>query len=134
MSSLKDAAAVLQELHPEAPQNKYDMSVTPRVPHSEMCPYVASAAALSESHAATAVRMLVSSKATVGAGVAVGAGLIVGAGDGAQAPSACVTPQDVDSHGVPSNGQYPGEVDDDPQSFTSSSTHQLRSWSKAEAP
>merc|ERR1719506_2928781 len=103
MSSLKDAAAVLQELRPEAPQNKYDISVTPRVPHREMCPYVASAAALSESHAATAVRMLVSSKGTVGAGVAVGAGLIVGAGDGAQAPSACVTPQDVDSHGVPSN-------------------------------
>jgi len=38
MFSLKDAAAVLQELHPEAPQNKFDMSVTPRVPHSEMCP------------------------------------------------------------------------------------------------
>ena len=54
MSSLKDAAAVLQELQPEAPQNKYDMSVTPRVPHSEMCPYVASAAVSSESHAATA--------------------------------------------------------------------------------
>ena len=102
MSSLKDAAAVLQELHPEAPQNKYDMSVTPRVPHREMCPYVASAAALSESHAATAVRMLVSSKGTVGAGVAVGAGVIVGAGEGAQPPSTCVTPHDVDSHEVPS--------------------------------
>ena len=124
MSSLKDAAAVLQELHPEAPQNKYDMSVTPRVPHREMCPYVASAAARSESHAATAVRMLVSSKGTVGAGVAVGAGVIVGAGDGAQAPSACVTPHDVEEHWVPLNALL---------RLTSSSTHQSRSWSKAEA-
>ena len=81
MSSLKDAAAALQELHPEATQNKSDMSVTPRVPHREMCPYVSSAEALSESHAATAVRMLVSSRGTVGTGVTLGAA-VVGSGVG----------------------------------------------------
>jgi len=31
ISSFKDAAAALQELDHEAPQNKYDMSVTPDV-------------------------------------------------------------------------------------------------------
>ena len=62
MSSSKDAAAVLQLLHAKYAQNKYDMSVTPPVAHVEMWPYVASADALLESHAATAVRMLVSSK------------------------------------------------------------------------
>ena len=40
--------------------NKFDMSVTPQVFHVEMWPYVASAAALSESHALTAVLMLLS--------------------------------------------------------------------------
>ena len=62
ISSLKDAAAVLQpeELQYEDPQSKYDMSVTPDVSHVEMWPYVASAALASESHAATAVRMLTS--------------------------------------------------------------------------
>ena len=72
MSSLKDAAAVLQELHPEAPQKKYDMSVTSTVSHVEMWPYVASAALWSANHAATAVRMVVSSKGgtTVGSAVA----------------------------------------------------------------
>ena len=54
----------------------------------------------------------------------VGARVIVGAGDGAQAPSACVTPHDVDSHGVPSNAS---------DRLTSLSTHQPRSWSKADA-
>ena len=54
MSSLKDAAAVLQLLFHEAAQNKYDMCVTPDVSHVEMWPYAASAAALSESHAAAA--------------------------------------------------------------------------------
>ena len=80
MSSLKDAAAVLQELDPEAPQNKYDMSVTPRVPHREMCPYVASAAAGSANHAATAVLIVLSSATR---GEAVGAGVNVGLGVGA---------------------------------------------------
>ena len=57
MSSLKDAAALLQSparFVDDEPQNKYDMSVTPDVSHVEMWPYVASAAAASESHAATA--------------------------------------------------------------------------------
>ena len=58
MSSLKDAAAVLQLPHPERAQNKYSMSVTPDVSHVEMWPYAASAAALSESQRATAVLML----------------------------------------------------------------------------
>jgi hypothetical protein len=60
MSSLKDDAAVLQEVDHEVAQNKYDMSVTPDVSHVEMWPYVTSAAALSESHAATAVLMVLS--------------------------------------------------------------------------
>ena len=55
MSSLKDAAAVLQLERYAYPQNKYDMSVTPDVSHVEMWPYAASAAALSESQRATAV-------------------------------------------------------------------------------
>jgi len=157
------------------------MSVPHPVSHVEMWPYVASAAARSASHAATAVLIVLSSATrgiTVGAGVAVGAGVIVGAGEGAQAPSTCVTPQssivglavgagdpretlglavrgitvgvgvavgagvivgagegaqapstcvtqhDVDSHGVPSNASL---------RLTSSSTHQPRSWLKAEA-
>ena len=58
MSSLKDAAAVLQLEKNSYPQNKYDMSVTPDVSHVEMWPYAASAAALSESQRATAVLML----------------------------------------------------------------------------
>ena len=45
----------------DAPQNKYDMSVTPPVSQVEMWPYVASADALSESHAETAVLMVLSS-------------------------------------------------------------------------
>ena len=52
MSSLKDAAAELQL--PPDPQNNHDMSVTPDVSHEEIWPYVDSADALSESHAATA--------------------------------------------------------------------------------
>ena len=63
MSSLKDAAAVLHpsEIKSDDPQNKKsDMSVTPDVSHVEMWPYVASAAALSESHAATAVLIVLS--------------------------------------------------------------------------
>ena len=58
MSSLKDAAAVLQLLSPDTPQNNHDMSVTPPVAHVEIWPYVASAAVASENHAATAVLML----------------------------------------------------------------------------
>ena len=71
MFSLKDDALL----------NNSDMSVTPRVPHSEICPYVSSAEARSESHAATAVRMLVSSRGTVGTGVTLGAA-VVGSGVG----------------------------------------------------
>ena len=85
------------------------MSVTLPVSHVEMWPYVASAAVTFESHAATAVRMLVSSRGTVGAG------------EGVQAPATCVTPHDVDLHGVPENAL--------PRS-TPSSTHQPRSWLK----
>ena len=47
----------------ELSQNKANMSVTPDVSHVEMWPYIASAAALSESHAATAVLMVLSSSA-----------------------------------------------------------------------
>ena len=67
MSSLKDAAAAARPLELEAQlpsvsdaQNKRAMSVTPDVSHVEMGPYVASADALFESHAATAVLMLLS--------------------------------------------------------------------------
>ena len=42
-------------------QNNHDMSVTPEVSHVEMWPYVASAAVGSETHAATAVLIVVSS-------------------------------------------------------------------------
>ena len=78
------------------------MSVTPDVSHVEMWPYVASAALASESHAATAVLIVVSSIT--------------------QAP--CTTPHDVDSHGLLVNALL---------RLTPSSTHQPRSWSKAEA-
>ena len=61
MSSLKDAAAELHELEGETAQNKFSMSVTPPVAHVEIWPYVDSADALSESHAATAVLMVLSS-------------------------------------------------------------------------
>ena len=56
------------------------MSVTPSVAQVEIWPYVNSADALFESHAATAVRMLVSS-ATRGpiVGAAVGQTVVVGA-------------------------------------------------------
>ncbi len=57
--------------------------------------------------------------AGVGAGV-VGAG--VGAGVGAQVP--WMTPHEVDSHPLEENAPF---------RLTSSSTHQPRSWSKAEA-
>ena len=50
-SSLKD----------DFPRNNSPMFVTPPVFHAEMWPYVTSAAAASANHAATAVRMLVSS-------------------------------------------------------------------------
>ena len=81
MSSLKDAAASLQTVSSSSAQNKFDMSVTPPVPHIEMWPYVASAAALSESQSLTAFRILMS--------------VIT------QTP--CRTPHDVDAHGVLSN-------------------------------
>ena len=62
------------------------MSVTPDVSHVEMWPYVASAPALSESHAETAVRMVIS--------------LIV---PPHQSAAELPTPHDVDLHGVESN-------------------------------
>ena len=59
MSSLKDALAGSQAVgYAGSAQNKSLMLVTCDVPHVEMWPYVTSAAALSESHAATAVLML----------------------------------------------------------------------------
>ena len=74
---------------------------------------------------------------TVGAGDTVGAdvGDTVGSGVGAGVGqlSICTTPHDVDAHGVPENACC--MVWPSPQgSKTSSSTHQPRSWSKAEAP
>ena len=66
-----------------------------------MWPYVASAAVSSLNHAVTAVRMLLSDIRH------------------------CLTPHDVDAHGVPSNTLL---------RLTPSPTHQPRSWSKAEAP
>ena len=56
------------------------MSVTPSVPHVEIWPYVASVAVGFDSHAATAVLIVVSSATS---GVTVGAGVVVGARDGA---------------------------------------------------
>ena len=61
MSSLKEPAAELPPV--QDAQNNSDMSVTPDVSHVEMWPYVASAVAASEVHAATAVLMLLSSMA-----------------------------------------------------------------------
>ena len=85
MSSLKDAAAVLQK-DPVLPQNKNCMLVTPEVSHAEMWPYEASAAVGSESHAATAVLMLLSVMTLfvccTGRGVGFGIGSSVGAGAG----------------------------------------------------
>ena len=107
MSSLKD----------HCDENKFAMSVTPDVSQVEMWPYVALADALSESHAATAVRMVVSSAIrglTVGANVTVGL-RVVGAGVGAQPPATCVTPHglhwisephDVDAHLGPANAAF----------------------------
>ena len=101
------------------------MSVTPDVSHVAMWPYVASAAARSENHAATAVLIVVSSAtqgAIVGAGVGRGTGLGV---DAWVQLLLCTTPHDVDAHGVLVNAS--------PRS-TPSSTHQPRSWLKDEAP
>ena len=76
MSSLKDALAGLQLAgYAESAQNKSAMRVTSDVSHVEMWPYISSADALSETHAATAVRMVASSAIS---GVTVGAGVIVG--------------------------------------------------------
>ena len=60
------------------------MSVTPPVSHVVMSPYVTAAAVGSASHAATAVRMVVSSKGGkgVGPGVGKGVGTCVGPGVG----------------------------------------------------
>ena len=68
MSSLKDEDDKTQSskdeywsIHDWRTQNKYDISVTLPVAHVEMWPYVVSVDALFESHAATAVLMLLSS-------------------------------------------------------------------------
>ena len=68
MSSLKDAVDKTQwsahdwpSIQSRRTPNRHPMYVTPPVSHVEMWPYVASAAVAFESHAATAVRMLVSS-------------------------------------------------------------------------
>ena len=99
MSSLKDTAIVLHCDRDRIPQNKYDVLVTLDVSHEEMWPYVASAAVGFESHAATAVLMLLSviTLLMVGCGVGRcvvgscvgrgedvgrGVGLDVGRGDG----------------------------------------------------
>jgi hypothetical protein len=60
-------------------QNKDDMSVTPEVSHVEMWPYVASAVVASDSHAVTAVRMLLSVMTLLMVGRGVGAA-VVGSG------------------------------------------------------
>ena len=67
------------------------MSVTPPVAHVEMWPYVASAAVGSESHAATAVRTLVSSRGTVGTGVYFGLDRVIGWVGGTAAYAAAIT-------------------------------------------
>ena len=79
--TLEVSHAPMFSLKDDALLNNSDISVTPRVPHSEICPYVSSAEARSESHAATAVRTLVSSRGTVGTGVTLGAA-VVGSGVG----------------------------------------------------
>ena len=79
---------MLQELDPEAPQNKCDMSVTPPVSHVEMWPYVASAAVASLSHRQTAVRIELSLRISV---------------EHSPFSSFCTTPQLPDSHGVYQN-------------------------------
>ena len=56
MSSLKDAAAVLQPKSLLTAQNNSDMSVTLPVSHVEMWPYAASAAVVFESHSASTCR------------------------------------------------------------------------------
>jgi len=85
MSSLKDAAASLQNVSSMSAQNKYDMSVTPDVSNVEMWPYVSSAAVASESHAATAILIFPLAMTLPLLGMS-------------QPPHE--TPQNVDAHGV----------------------------------
>ena len=77
-------------LKAEASWNRSDMSVTPPVSHVEMCPYVASAAVASESHAMTAGFIFQST-------------MTFPVRDTSQSPVfvSHITPQYVDSHGVP---------------------------------
>ena len=98
-------------------QNKYDMSVTPPVSQVEMCPYVASAVVASASHAVTALLIFQLT-------------MTLPVRETSQSPVLVshITPHDVDSHGVLSNAP-PAK----PSISTSSSKHQPRSWSKAEA-
>jgi hypothetical protein len=83
---------VLQELDPEAPQNKCDMSVTPPVSHVEMWPYVASAAVASASHDATAHLIFQLT-------------MTLPVRDTSQSPILVshITPHNVEEHGVSSN-------------------------------
>ena len=99
---------MLQQLVPDQvlSQNKANMSVTPPVSHVEMWPYAASAAVAFESHAATAVLMVLSV-------------MIVGQ----RLDTARLRRRtDVVARGVKHDSRS-----------TPSSTHQPRSWSKAEA-
>ena len=87
------------------------MSVTPDVPHEEMWPYDASAAAGFESHRPTAVLTVPSS-------------MVARPLPPHLTAAAQLTPHDVDAHWVPSKAS---------SRSTSPPTHQPRSWSKAEA-
>ena len=107
MSSLKKAVPPFQEA------NKLDMSVTSPVCHVEMWPYVASATVAFASHPATAHLIFQLT-------------MTLPVRDTSQSPVLVshITPQYVDSHWVPPNAL---------PRLTSSSRHQPRSWSKAEA-
>ena len=90
------------------------MSVTPDVSHVEMWPYVASADVASESHAATAHLIFQLT-------------MTLPVSETSQSPVLVshFTPQAVDLHPLWENAQ---------SRITPSSTHQPRSWLKAEAP
>ena len=94
---------------PQSRQKSPAMSVTWDVSHFSMGPYVASAADWSASHAATAVLMVASVRTT------------------GQMPSSfgAETPHAVAAHALPAKALFV---------VTLVSTHQPRSWSKAEAP
>ena len=86
ISSLKDAAAELQSAAHDAvdddPQNKDVMSVTLPVLHLEIWPYVASANVGFESHASTAILMVLSVMTLLKMSRGVGSGVGCGVGRG----------------------------------------------------